>query len=111
MPFRRVVANEAGRVMPAGDSCHRASESGPPQSANLTALNADYMVAQLLDFQQVLRTDPRQRMSVIAKGMTEVDVKEAAAYFASQKPRHWIRVVETDTVPESYMNEGRRRYV
>jgi cytochrome c553 len=69
------------------------------------------MMTQLHDFQQGLRTDPRHRMSEIAKGMTEDDVKEAAAYFASQKPRHWIRVVETDTVPESYMNEGRRRYV
>ena len=50
-------------------------------------------------------------MSEIAKGMTEEDVKEAAAYFSSQKPRLWIRVVETDTVPETYMNDGRRRYV
>lgn len=50
-------------------------------------------------------------MSEIAKGMTAEEAKEAAAYFASLKPRHWIRVVETDTVPETYMNEGRRRYV
>ena len=50
-------------------------------------------------------------MSEIAKGMTEDEVKEAAVYFSSQKPRTWIRVVEADMVPETYMNEGRRRYV
>jgi cytochrome c553 len=55
--------------------------------------------------------DPRHRMSDIAKGMTEEDVKDAVAYFSSLKPRHWIRVVETDTVQESYVNEGHRRYL
>src|SRR6202021_4292442 len=45
------------------------------------------------------------------KGQKEKEGKEAATYFSSQKPRIWIRVVETDMVPETYMNEGRRRYV
>ena len=111
VPFPRVVASGEGKATPGCASCHLASGSGHPESANLTGLTADYIVTQLHDFQQGLRTDPRHRMSEIAKGMTEEDVKEAAAYFASQKPRLWIRVVETDTVPETYMNDGRRRYV
>ena len=111
MPFPRVVASGEGKATPGCASCHLASGSGHPESANLTGLTADYLLTQLHDFQQGLRTDPRHRMSEIAKGMTEEEVKEAAAYFASLKPRFWIRVVETDTVPETYMNEGRRRYV
>jgi cytochrome c553 len=50
-------------------------------------------------------------MSDIAKGTTEEDTKEAATYFASLKPLPWIKVVETDTVPVTYVNEGHRRYV
>jgi cytochrome c553 len=110
-PFPRVVASGEGKATPGCASCHLASGSGHPESANLTGLTADYITAQLHEFQQGIRTDPRHRMSEIAKGMTEEDVKEAAAYFSSQKPRQWIRVVETDMVPETYMNDGRRRYV
>jgi cytochrome c553 len=111
MPFPRVVAKGEGQATPGCASCHLASGSGHPESANLTGLTADYLLTQIHDFQQGLRTDPRHRMSEIAKGMTEEDAKEASAYFASQKPQKWIRVVETDMVPETYMNEGRRRYV
>jgi cytochrome c553 len=110
-PFPKVVASGEGKATPGCASCHLASGSGHPESANLTGLTADYITTQLQDFRQGLRTDPRYRMSEIAKGMTEEEVKEAATYFSSQKPRAWIRVVETDTVPETYMNEGRRRYV
>ncbi len=111
LPFPNVVARGEGKATPGCASCHLASGSGHPESANLTGLTADYLLSQIHEFQQGLRTDPRHRMSEIAKGMTEQDAKEASAYFASLKPRRWIRVVETDTVPETYMNEGRRRYV
>lgn len=111
MPFPSVVAHGEGKATPGCASCHLASGNGHPESANLTGLTADYLLAQIHDFQQGLRTDPRHRMSDIAKGLTEEDAKEATAYFASLKPRRWIRVVETDTVPQTYMNDGRRRYV
>ena len=110
-PFPRVVAKGEGKATPGCASCHLASGSGHPESANLNGLTADYLLTQIHDFQQGLRTDPRHRMSEIAKGMTEEDAKEATAYFASMPVQKWIRVVETDMVPETYMNDGRRRYV
>ena len=110
-PFPNVVARGEGKATPGCASCHLASGSGHPESANLNGLTNDYIITQLHDFQQGLRTDPRHRMSEIAKGMTEEDVKEAAAYFSGLKSQRWIRVVETDMVPETYMNDGRRRYV
>ena len=110
-PFPRVVAKGEGTATPGCASCHLASGSGHPESANLTGLTADYLLTQIHDFQQGVRMDPRHRMSDIAKGMTEDDAKEASAYFAAQSPRKWIRVVETDMVPETYVNEGHRRYV
>ena len=33
----------------------------------------------------------------------------AADYFAALKPRPWIRVVETDTVPKTYVGPGNKR--
>jgi cytochrome c553 len=110
-PFPHVVAKGEGKATPGCASCHLASGSGHPESADLNGLTADYLLTQIHDFQQGLRTDPRHRMSEIAKGMTEEDAKEAAAYFASMPVQKWIRVVETDMVPETYMNDGRRRYV
>jgi len=110
-PFPNVVARGEGQATPGCASCHLASGSGHPESANLTGLTANYLLTQIHEFQQGVRMDPRHRMSDIAKGMTEQDAKDAAVYFSSLKPRHWIRVVETDTVQESYVNEGHRRYL
>jgi cytochrome c553 len=110
-PFPKVVASGEGKATPGCASCHLASGSGHPESANLTGNSAAYLLAQIHEFQQGVRTDPRHRMSDIAKGMTEEEAQQAAAYFASLKPRHWIDVVETDTVQESYVNEGHRRYL
>jgi len=50
-------------------------------------------------------------MSEIAKGLSEDDAKQAAEWFASLKPNVWEKVVETDTVPETYVNDGHRRYI
>ncbi|HXC31335.1 MAG TPA: hypothetical protein VNZ56_02615 [Verrucomicrobiae bacterium] len=110
-PFPRVVAKGEGKATPGCASCHLASGSGHPESADLNGLTVDYLLTQIHDFQQGLRTDPRHRMSEIAKGMTEEDAKEASAYFASMPVQKWIHVVEAEMVPETYMNEGRRRYV
>ncbi len=42
----------------------------------------------------------------IAKGMTEEEILAAASYFASMPWTPWIRVVETDTVPKTYVQGG-----
>src|SRR6202042_3267534 len=48
-------------------------------------------------------------MTAIAKAISEEDVHAAADYFTSLKPRPWIRVVETDTVPKTYIGQGNKR--
>ena len=50
-------------------------------------------------------------MIAIAKTATEAEIKDAANYFASVKPRQWIRVVEADTVPKSFIGPGNKRLV
>jgi cytochrome c553 len=41
--------------------------------------------------------------------MSDDEIKAAAEYFASLKPRPWIRVVETDTVPKTFIGKGNKR--
>jgi cytochrome c553 len=49
-------------------------------------------------------------MNAIAKAMSDEDVRQAAEWFAALKPGGWIKVVETDTVPKSYVSvKGRQR--
>ena len=42
---------------------------------------------------------------------SDAEVKEAAEYFAKLPPRKWIRVVETDTAPRTYVGIGNKRLV
>ena len=44
---------------------------------------------------------PPALMLTIGKAATEAEAKEAAAYFASIKPKTWIRVVEQKMVPKT----------
>ena len=109
-PMPRVVQRGSGTAVPGCASCHLASGLGHPESANLTGLSASYIARQLADFKQGVRTDAQKRMNGIAKGLSDEDAKEAAEWFASLKPGVWDKVVETDTVPKTYVTEGTRRY-
>ena len=48
-------------------------------------------------------------MRAIAQALSDDEVQSAAAYFASLKARPWVRVVETDTVPQTYVAPGNIR--
>jgi len=48
-------------------------------------------------------------MPTIAQALSDDEVQSAAAYFASLKARPWLRVIETDTVPKSYVALGNIR--
>jgi cytochrome c553 len=68
---------------------------------------AAYFLRQLDDFRNGARTsaDPRKpntpMMAGLAKAMTDEEMKQAAAYFASMKWTPWTRVIETDLVPKT----------
>jgi cytochrome c553 len=84
--------------------CHMPNGKGRPENAPLTGLNAGYFVQQMLDFKHGLRTSADRRkgntalMVEAAKEMTDDEMKESAAYFASMKWTPWITVRETATV-------------
>lgn len=89
-------------------SCHLFSGGGHPESANLAALSADYIVQQMADFKSGDRIDPA-RMNTIAQATSDEDAKQAADYFAAQKPTVWVKVMEADMVPKTWVNAARMR--
>jgi len=103
-----IVQHGKGAVLACG-SCHLMSGHGHQESADLAGLSADYIVRTMADFKNATRIDPA-RMNAIAKSMSDEDVLQAAAYFAALKPGGWVKVVETETVPKSYVSvKGRQR--
>lgn len=103
-----IVLHGKGAALACG-SCHLMSGHGHQESADLAGLSAEYIVRTMGDFKSGARIDPA-RMNAIAKGMSDEDVRQAAEYFAALKPGGWVKVVETETVPKSYVSvKGRQR--
>ena len=88
--------------------CHRADGPGGPENSNLAGLPAVYIVQQMRDFKSGARqTSVPQRnvdlMISLSRAASDAEVEAAAAYFSARKPKAIIRVVETDTVPKTYV--------
>jgi cytochrome c553 len=100
-----VVAHGRMPDVRACGSCHRAAGTGGPENAGLAGLPAAYIFQQVEDYKSGARKfagpqrTPVMLMMAIAKASNEEEIKTAADYFASLKPRANIKVVETDTVP------------
>ena len=104
-----VVASGRKPDVRACGSCHRAEGTGGPENAVLAGLPAAYFIQQIADFKSGARkfSGPPRSGSVImtatAKALTEAEVQAAAAYFSAMKPKRIIKVVESDTVPKTYI--------
>jgi cytochrome c553 len=87
--------------------CHLPNGQGRPENAGLAGQPAAYIAQQIADFRAGLRRSsvptlvPPALMIGMATAATDDEVKAAAAYFAGLKPRQWVRVVETATVPRT----------
>src|SRR3954463_7185338 len=107
-----VAAGDAARGITACAGCHYPNGKGRPQNAGIAGLDAGYLARQLKEMKAGTRksAEPRkhnaQQMVDFAKAMTEAEVAQAAAYYASLHPTVPIRVVETDTVPALRSQEG-----
>lgn len=90
-------------------SCHLMSGQGHSESADLAGLPASYIIRQMADYKSDKRKD-NERMGPIAKAVSDEDVRAAAEYFASLKPRVFVRVIETATAPKTFVaTAGRHR--
>jgi cytochrome c553 len=86
--------------------CHMPNGKGRPENAPIAGLPYTYVVQQLADFKNDLRTSADARktnttqMIQAAKAMTDEEIRSAAEYISSLKWTTWIRVVEADTIPK-----------
>ena len=107
-PMPQVVAHGNGTTVRACASCHLPTGTGHDESAYVAALPAAYFIRQMADYKTGVRKGSGS-MTTIAKAIGDDEVRAAAEYFVSVKPRPWIRVVETDTVPKTYVGPGNKR--
>jgi cytochrome c553 len=108
-PMPQIVAhgNKETAVRACG-VCHLPTGTGHDESAYVAGLPAAYFIRQMADYKSGERKGAGT-MVAMAKVITDAEVRAAAEYFASVKPRPWIRVVETDTVPKTYIGPGNKR--
>jgi cytochrome c553 len=107
MPKIVQFGNKDTQVRACG-SCHLPTGTGHDESAYMAGLTVPYITRQMADWKSGDRKFGGT-MIAMAKVLTDAEIKEAAEYFASLKPRPWIRVVETDTVPKSFVGPGNKR--
>ena len=109
MPKIVQYGNRETQVRACG-SCHLPTGTGHDESAYMAGLPVAYFMRTMNDW----RTGDRKyggTMVNMLKVITEAEIREAAEYFAGLPPRKWIRVVETDTVPRTYIGQGNKRLV
>ena len=83
--------------------CHLPSGFGQPQSAPLAGLPVDYYIRTMNDFRSGARKAYRPNMVEFAKGMSDEQIRETAAYYASLRPGPWVTVRESDTAPKLFV--------
>src|SRR5207244_3424427 len=91
--------------------CHLPTGDGHPESSSLAGLPVLYLVRQMAEFKNGGRKGVRANAMIdIAKAMSDTDVRAASEYFAGLKPGVWTKVVETATVPKTYVGSGAMRF-
>jgi cytochrome c553 len=89
--------------------CHLPDGAGRPENASLAGLPAAYLVQQVDDFRIGTRRSavatrvPPRLMIELARAATDAEIKAAAEYFSRLKPQHRIKIIETTTVPHTYV--------
>jgi cytochrome c553 len=89
--------------------CHLPNGMGRPENASLAGLPKEYIIQQMAAFQSGARksSEPRSlpvnAMIQVAAHADAKEVASATTYFAGLKPKPWIRVVETATVPKTHV--------
>jgi cytochrome c553 len=89
--------------------CHLPNGQGRPENSSLAGLPVDYIVQQMADFKSGQRKSsvpadlPVAMMIAKETQANDNEVQAAAAYFSGIKPKSWIRVIETSTVPKTHV--------
>ena len=116
-PVPEVVARGAGPNVRACASCHGYTGAGHPESSHLAGLTVGYITRQMADFRSAANRSSsgssafrRDRSWMNRFEPTDSQSREAAEWFAGLEVIDWIdEVIETDTVPRTYIGYGRMR--
>ena len=104
-----VLAGKGDAVRPC-NTCHTPSGMGQPESANIRGLNAEYFARQMQDFKSGARGGPRSgAMAGFAKGLSDDEIKQVAAYYAELKPAQWTKVSEANMAPKTMVGRNSQR--
>jgi cytochrome c553 len=107
-----VVAHGRKPDLRACGQCHMPHGLGHPESSGVAGLPADYIVEQMRAYR-----DGRRKSSVgntimipLSKAATDEEMRIAAEYYSSLKPQKWLRIVEADMVPTTFVGAGNMRF-
>jgi cytochrome c553 len=110
-PMPPVVAVGEKPAVRACAQCHLPNGNGHPESSALAGLPVQYLVRQMAEFKNGGRKGVRAgTMIAIAQAISDADTLAASEYFSALQPLVWTKVVETDTVPKSYVGPGAMRF-
>ena len=111
-PMPPIVAQGQKPAVRACAQCHLPTGNGHPESSGLAGLPVPYLVRQMAEFKNGGRKGVRAAtMIAIAQAISDADTVAAGEYFSALKPGVWTKVVETDTVPKSYVGPGAMRFL
>jgi cytochrome c553 len=107
-PMPDVVAKGRKPAVWACSYCHTPTGQGRPENSALAGLPEAYFKQQLLDWQSGKRKPsgpaeylPSVNMAKIAKAMTDEEIEASARYFAQQKLRRRVYVLESLRIPRA----------
>jgi cytochrome c553 len=92
--------------------CHYPNGKGKTENAAVAGLEPGYFIQQIHDMRAGLRRSANAEkantnlMIAYAQNMTDEEIEAAAQYFGSMAWSPWFEVVETDTVPKTYLRGG-----
>ncbi len=108
IPMPEVVARGRKPSVMACAYCHTPTGQGRPENSALAGLPEAYFREQMLDFRSGKRQPtgpeaylPSHNMLKIAKAMTDAEIDESAKYFAQQKLRRRVYVIESLRIPRA----------
>ncbi len=107
-PLPDVVAHGRRPELFACGYCHLPNGLGRPENASIAGLSEAYIAAQFAQWKAGQRRssnpppNPAATMARIATHATDAEIGAAARYYAAQRLKPWIRVVETPTVPKTH---------
>jgi cytochrome c553 len=112
-PMPEIVAR--GGPKPAGRACalcHLTFGNGHPESSGLAGLPANYIIRQMAAFKNGERNNVRAPVMIaMAKVYSDAEIKAAADYFAALKSAPgYTKVIETATVPKTFVGGGAMRF-